>query len=109
MLGNLLQLRRIRMPSTLARKYYFMMYLPATNYSLPVTLTTIKELHSVQSTNAAVTLNKFGSHTKYPHRVAFDPTSLFGCGMCDLRIEQGVAQINVLLNYIGTGLFEWTT
>ena len=82
--------------------YYFTMYLPAVKYSLSVTTMTMKELHSVQSLMTAVTLNKFGYHRNYPHAVVFAPIRLFGCGMCDLRIEQGLAQINALLDYIGT-------
>ena len=65
---------------------------------------TTKELHSSQSLITAVTLNKSGYQRNYPHAVAFAPTRLFVCGMCDLRIKQGLAQINALLDYIlGTG------
>jgi hypothetical protein len=98
------QLRPVKMSPFLARKYYFTMYLPAVKYSLPVTTMTMKELHSIQSLMTSVTLNKFGYNRNYPHdAVAFAPIRLFGCGMCDLRIEQGLAQINALLDYIGTG------
>ena len=97
------QLRPVKMSPLLARKYYFTMCLPAVKYSLSVTTMTMKELHSVQSLMTAVTLNKFGYHRNYPHAVVFAPIRLFGCGMCDLRIEQGLAQINALLDYIGTG------
>jgi hypothetical protein len=80
------------------------MYLPAVKYSLPVTTMTTKELHSIQSLMTSVTLNKFGYDWNYPHAVAFAPIRLVGCGMCDLRIEQGLPQINALLDYIaGTG------
>jgi hypothetical protein len=97
------QLRQISMSPLLARKYYFTMYLPAIKYSLSVTTMTTTELHSVQSLITAVTLNKLGYHRNYPHAVAFAPIRFFGCGMCDLRTEQGLAQINALLDYIGTG------
>jgi hypothetical protein len=98
------QLRPVSMSPLLARKYYFTMYLPAVKYSLSVTTMTMKELHAVQSLITAVTLNKFGYHMNYPHAVAcFAPIRLLGCGMCDLHIEQGLAQINALLDYIGTG------
>ena len=99
------QLRQISISSLLARKYYFTtMYLPAVKYSLSVTTMTMQELHSVQSLITAVTLNKLGYHRNYSHAVAFAPIRLFGCGMCDLHMEQeGLAQINALLNYIGTG------
>ena len=65
---------------------------------------TTEELHSVQSLITAVTLSKLGNHQNYPpHTVAFAPIRLFGWGMFDLRIEQGLAQINSLLDYIETG------
>ena len=92
------QLRPVKISPLLARKYYFTMYLPAVKYSLPVTTMTMKELHSIQSLMTSVTLNKFGYNQNYPHAVAFAPIRFFGCGMCDLRIEQGVAQINALLS-----------
>ena len=96
------QLRPVSMSPLLARKYYFTMYLPAVKYSLSVNTMTMKELHPVQSLITAVTLNKFGYHRNYPHAVVFAPIRLFGCGMCGLCIEQGLAQINALLDYIGT-------
>jgi hypothetical protein len=95
------QLRPVKMSPLLARKYFFTMYLPAVKYSLPVTTMTMKELHSVQSLRWLPC--KFGYNRNYPHAVAFAPIRLFGCGMCDLHIEQGLAQINALLDYIGTG------
>jgi hypothetical protein len=79
------------------------MYLPAVKYSLPVTTMTIKKLHSIQSLMTSVTLNKFSFNQNYHHAVAFAPIRLFGYGMCDLCLEQGLAQINALLDYIGTG------
>jgi hypothetical protein len=98
------QLRQISVSSLLSRKYYFTMYLPAVKYSLSVTTTTMKVLQSVQSLITAGALNKFGYHRNYPHAVAFAPIRLFGCGICDLCIQQGLAQINALLDdYIGTG------
>ena len=48
-------------------------------------------------------LNKLGYHLNYPYAVAFAPIRLFECGICNLCIEQGLAQINALLNYIWTG------
>jgi hypothetical protein len=97
------QLRPVKMSPLLARKYYFTMYLPAVKYSLPGTTMTMKELYLIQSLMTSVTLNKIGYNRNYPHAVAFAPIRLFGCGMCDLRIEQRLAQISALLDYIGTG------
>ena len=101
------QLRQISMSTLLARKYYFTMYLPAVKYSLSVTTMTMKEPHSVQSLITAVTLNKLGYHRNYyPHAVAFAPIRLLdvvATSMCNPHIEQGLAPINSLLDYIGTG------
>ena len=71
-------------------------------YSLPVTSMTSTELHKVQSQMTASILNKLGYNCHFPHAVAFAPIHVFGCGLLDLRLEQGLAQIQSLLDYIGT-------
>jgi hypothetical protein len=46
-------------------------------------------------------LNKTGYNRHYPHAVAFAPLSVFGCGLIDLQVEQGLLQIQSLLDYVG--------
>ena len=83
--------------------YYRTTYLPAIGYSLPITSMTPHELQQIQTLMNSVVLNKLGYNRHYPRAVAFAPTQEFGTGLHDIRLEQGLAQIQALLNYIGTG------
>jgi hypothetical protein len=47
-------------------------------------------------------LNELGYNHHYPHLVAFAPQEVFGCGLLDLREEQGLTHIQYLLDYVGT-------
>ena len=96
------QLQKSAMSAAHSRMHYNTFYLPAVRYSLPVTSMTTTELHRVQSLMTAVTLNKLGYNRHFPHAVAFAPATVFGVGLVDLRIEQGLSQVQSLLNYIGT-------
>ena len=60
------------------------------------------ELHSIQSRMTASTLNLLGFNKHYPHDVTFAPQPLFGSGLSNLRLEQGLAQLQALLNYVET-------
>ena len=63
----------------------------------------LHELHSIQSRKTASTLNLLGFNKHYPHGVTFASQSLFGSGLADLHLEhQGLAQLQALLNYVGT-------
>jgi hypothetical protein len=59
-------------------------------------------LHRVQSLMTATILNKLGFNRNFPHAVAFAPKSVFGVGLIDLRLEQGLCHIQSLLDYVGT-------
>jgi hypothetical protein len=47
-------------------------------------------------------LNKLGLKGHYPHAVAFAPQKVFGCGLLDLQVEQGLTHIQSLLDYCCT-------
>ncbi len=49
-----------------------------------------------------MTLNCLGYNRHYPHAATFAPTTLFGCGLLDLRLEQGLSHLQALLDYVGT-------
>jgi hypothetical protein len=100
--GMARRLRQSSLSPALSMMFYKTFYLPSVRYSLPVTSMTNKELHRVQSLMTACILNKLGYNRHYPHAVAFAPTSMFGCGLIDLRVEQGMMQIQALLDYVGT-------
>ncbi len=96
------RLGQSRLSPTLTRLYYTAFYIPAVTYSLPVTSMTASELHSIQSKMTAVTLNKLGYNRHYPQVVAYASQKLFGCGLIDLRLAQGLAHVQALIDYIGT-------
>jgi hypothetical protein len=96
------RLQRSALSPTLSQVYYTTFYLPSVRYSLPVTSMTEQELHRNQSLMTATVLNKLGYNRHYPHAVAFAPRKVFGCGLVDLRIEQGLRQIQAFLDYVGT-------
>ena len=88
----------------LALVYYRTTILSSIGYSLPVTLMTDTELQQAQTLMNCVILNKLGYNRNYPRAAAlFAPTQEFGTGIHDIRVEQGLAQIQALLNFIGTG------
>jgi hypothetical protein len=87
---------------SLARVFYHSFYIPSVTYSLPVTSMLETELHKVQSKMTASILNKLGLNRHYPHAVAFAPQKVFGCGLLNLRVEQGLTHIQSLLDYVGT-------
>ena len=96
------RLSQSSMSPVLSSMYYSTFYLPSVRYSLPVTSMTPMELHKAQSLMMASILNKLGYNRHYPHAVAFIPKSVFGCGLVDLRVEQGLTQLQSLLDYVGT-------
>ena len=96
------RLQQSALTPLLSRTYYNTFYLPSVRYSLPVTSMSPKELHRAQSLMTACILNKLGYNRHYPHAVAFAPQKAFGCGLIDLRIEQGLCQLQAFLDYVGT-------
>ena len=96
------RLRQSHLSPALSRIFYDSFYIPSVKYSLPVTSMTTIELHKVQSQMTASILNKMGYNRHFPHAVAFAPIHVFGCGLLDLRLEQGLAHIQSLLDYVGT-------
>ena len=97
------RLQSSRLSRTLSLVYYRTTFLPSIGYSLPVTSMTDTELQQAQTLMNGVTLNKLGYNRNYPRAAAFAPTQEFGTGIHDIRVEQGLAQIKALLNYVGTG------
>lgn len=96
-------LRQSHLSPGLSRAFYNSCYLPAAKYSLPVISLKDADLHKAQSKITASSLNALGYNQHYPHVVAFAPQKVFGCGLSDLRIEQGLAHLQSLLDFIGTG------
>ena len=96
------RLRQSHLSPALSRAFYCSFYLPSVRYSLPVTSLSDDELHKVQSKMTASILNSLGYNQHYPHAVAFAPQHAFGCGLWDLKIEQGLLHLQSFLDYVGT-------
>jgi hypothetical protein len=96
------RLRQSRLSPGLSRAFYTSFYLPAVKYSLPVTSMSDLDLQKIQSKMTASALNALGYNQHYPHDVAFASQHSFGCGLIDLRIEQGLMQLQSLLDFVGT-------
>ena len=96
------RLRQSHLSPGLSRTFYHSFYIPSVKYSLPVTSMQASDLHAVQSKMTASILNSLGYNQHYPHSVAFAPQHVFGVGLYDIRLEQGFAQIQALLDYVGT-------
>ncbi|KAI2513929.1 hypothetical protein MHU86_313 [Fragilaria crotonensis] len=86
----------------MSKLFYNSFYLPSVRYSLPITSMSSGTLHKIQSLMTASILNKLGYNRHYPHAVAFAPSSVFGCGLIDLRVEQGLTHIQSFIDYVGT-------
>ena len=100
--GMARRLNQSSMQANLAWIYYTSFYVPAVKHSLPVVSLTSTELHRVQSLMTATILNKLGYNRHFSHAVAFAPKGVFGVGLVDLRLEQGLCHIQSLLDYVGT-------
>ncbi len=96
------RLCRSQLSPTLSQLFNHLLYIPSVIYPLPVTSLTNPELHKVQSNMPACSLNKLGYNRHYPHAVAFAPHNVFGCGLLDLWIEQGLTHIQALLDHVGS-------
>ncbi len=99
--GMAVRLRQSQLTPTLADLFYRSFYTSSVKYSLPVTSMTTSALHKVQSNMTASISNKMGYNRHYPHSVAFAPTKVFGCGLLDLRVKQGLSHIQSILDYVG--------
>ena len=96
------RLQQSHLSPAMSRLYYNTFYVPSAKYSLPVTAMTSLDLQRIQSKMTASILNALGYNRHYPHAVAFAPLSVFGCGLWDLRLEQGLSHVQSLLDYVGT-------
>ena len=96
------RLSQSKLSPSLTRVFYDSFYIPSVKYSLPVASMSTLKLHKVQSKMTASALNKLGYNRHYPHAVAFAPQKVFGCGLLNLRVEQGLSHIQSLLDYVGT-------
>lgn len=72
-----------------ARLGYHMMVCPRIEFPLTITSACIRSC-----------LSKMGFNCNMPREVVYGPLSLFGVGIHDLYVEQGIKQISVLVGHL---------
>ena len=77
-----------------------MMVCPKIEFPLTVTQFTQKECDSISSTVIRACLSKMGFNCNMPREVVYGPPSLFGIGIHDLNIEQGIKQVSALVGHL---------
>jgi hypothetical protein len=63
----------------------------------------VKSLRKLQSAPSRSTLSKIGFNRNTPHAAVFSPTLDNGLAMRDLPVEQGIAQLQILIRHIRAG------
>jgi hypothetical protein len=82
---------------------YYAVFIPSISYTFPVTHHSDQRLRKLQSAPTRSTLSKIGFNRNTPHAVVFGPTLYNGLAMRDLPVEQGIAQLQILMRHIRAG------
>jgi hypothetical protein len=88
------------LPRETARLGYFMMVHPKLEYPLAVTQFTQAECDTITSPVIRACLSKMGYNCNSPKEVIYGPKELFGFGIHDYYIEQGIQQLTALVGHI---------
>ena len=83
-----------------ARVGYRSMVSPKLEFPLTVTQFTQAECDRISSPVCRACLSKMGYNSNMPLEVVYSLTELFGLGMHDLYIEQGIKQVSTLIGHI---------
>ena len=83
-----------------ARVGYFMMVCPKLEYPLAVTQFTQKQCDTITSPVLRACLSKMGYNCNMPKEVIYGPPEIFGLGLHDYYIEQGIQQLITLFGHI---------
>jgi hypothetical protein len=78
---------------------YFAVFVPSMIYTLPVSHHSPKKLRKLQSAATRTTLVKIGFNRNTAQRVVYGPSQYGGLGLRDLAVEQGIAQIEMLVRH----------
>ena len=79
---------------------YFSVGLPSMTYTLPVMHHTKKSLSKVQTIPVKATLLKLGFNRHTSKKVVFGSQYFMGLGLRHLYVEQGIAQLNILMRHV---------
>jgi hypothetical protein len=95
-----LQIAGLVLPRDTARIGYHMMVRPKLEYPLAVTQFTQLECDQITSPVIRACLSKMGYNRNSPKEVVYGPKELFGYGIHDYYIEQGIPQLTALVGHI---------
>ena len=95
-----LQIAGSSMARATARIGYFMMVCPKLEYPLGATQFTQQQCDSITSPVIRASLSKMGYNCNTPKEVIYGPPELFGIGIHDYYIEQGIHQLLALFGHI---------
>ena len=95
-----MSLRGSVLPRETARTGYYMMVRPKLDYPLTVTQFTQLECDQITSPVIRACLSKMGYNCNSPKEVVYRPRELFGFGLHDYYIEQGIKQLTALVGHI---------
>ena len=88
------------LPRETARLGYYMMVRPKVEYPLTVTQFTQSECDRITSPVIRACLSKMGYNRNSPKEVVYGPRELFGYGIHDYYIEQGIRQLTALVGNV---------
>jgi exonuclease III len=80
--------------------YYSSVFLRSVGYPLGVCHLTDSQLDSLQGSMITTTLKKMGYNSRMSRAVVFGPTKYGGLDFRDLRIEQGVESLRLLMRHL---------
>ena len=83
-----------------ARIAYRMMVCPKLEYPLAVTQFSQQQCDEISSPSLRACLTKMGYNPNSPKEVVYGPCELFGFGMHDYYVEQGIRQLSTLVGHI---------
>ena len=84
----------------MARVAYRMMVCPKLEYPLGVTQFSQQKCDHISSSSLRACLSKMGYNPNSPKEVVYGPRELFGFGMHELYVEQGIRQLSTLVGHI---------
>ena len=88
------------LPPDTARLGYHMMVCPKIEFPLTVSQFTQKECDKISAPFLRACLSKMNYNCNMPREVVYGPPSLFGIGMHDLYVEQGIKQVTALVGHL---------
>jgi hypothetical protein len=82
---------------------YFSCFVPAMTFTMAVTSFTATQLMSFQKQAIRATLTRLGFNRNISRNIVFGSPLFGGIGLRDLVLEQGIAQLQLLLRHVRAG------